>query len=372
MRFLLIASFPDSLFKFRGALIFAIQASGLEVHVAAPDLPVGNLVRKELEEKGVVVHDVRIQRTGTNVVADLFTTWHLWRLMRCVKPEYVLSYSIKPVIYGSIAAWLAGVPRRFALVTGLGYSFQVEGRLLALQMLVQLLYKFSLRLVDEVFFQNPDDRLLFLQRDLLKPSTRTCVVNGSGVDIINFGVVPLPFGPPCFLMCSRLLGNKGVREFAQAARRIRLVHSQVRCLLVGWIDINPDAISKHELDVWISDGTFEFFGHLDDVRPAIALSCVCVLPSYREGTPRSVLEAMAMGRAVITTDVPGCRETVMHGDNGLLVPVKSVDALEQAMLKFVEDESLSVRMGKRSRQIAEEKYDVHKVNAAMLKEMGIV
>ena len=162
-----------------------------------------------------------------------------------------------------------------------------------------------------------------------------------------------------------------MREYAQAARRVRAVHPAVRCVLVGWIDSNPNSIAQAELDTWINEGSVEFLGRLADVRPAIADSSVYVLPSYREGTPRTVLEAMAMGRAVITTDAPGCRETVVDGDNGFLVPVKSVDELEQAMLKFINDPALALRMGQRSRQVAEDKYDVHKVNAVMLREMGI-
>lgn len=141
--------------------------------------------------------------------------------------------------------------------------------------------------------------------------------------------------------------------------------------LVGWIDQNPDAIAPSELKSWVGTGAVEYLGRLSDVRPAIAEASVYVLPSYREGTPRTVLEAMAMGRAIITTDAPGCRETVIDGENGFLVPVKSVDALVEAMTRFIEDPALAVRMGKRSREIAEEKYDVHKVNAVMLKEMGI-
>ena len=172
-------------------------------------------------------------------------------------------------------------------------------------------------------------------------------------------------------MIGRLLGDKGVREFAEAARKIKALHPEVRFNVVGWIDSNPDAIAQSELDAWVADGTLEFLGKLDDVRPAIAACTVYVLPSYREGTPRTVLEAMAMGRPIITTDAPGCRETVIDGDNGFLVPVQSVDALVDAMLKFIEDPALAPRMGRRSRQIAEDKYDVHKVNAVMLREMGI-
>ena len=372
MKFLLIAGLAESLINFRGALITALQARGMQVHVVAPDLPATSLIRLKLQAVGVVVHEVGMRRTGTNPATDMLTLWRLWRLMRLMRPEYVLSYTIKPVIYGSLAAWLAGIPQRFALVTGLGYAFQGEGQRDTLQALVQRLYKFALRRVRTVFFQNPDDETLFRQRALLTPEARSCVVNGSGVDVADFNVMPLPSGPPCFLLIARLLGDKGVREYAQAASRIRTAYPEVRCLLVGWIDTNPNAIAQDELDGWVANGTLDFLGHLDDVRPAIALCSVYVLPSYREGTPRTVLEAMAMGRAVITTDAPGCRETVVHSDNGFLVPVKSVDALEQAMLKFVENKSFSERMGKRSREIAEAKYDVHKVNAAMLREMGIV
>ena len=375
MKFLLIASLAESLVNFRGPLIAALQARGLQVHVAAPDLPLHSALRQQLQSSGVVVHEVPLRRTGMNPVADAQTLWSLWRLMRRVRPDYTLGYTIKPVIYGSLAAWLARVPRRFALVTGLGYAFQQQaqpGGGSRLQALAQRLYRAALAQVQTVFFQNPDDQALFHQRGILAAGADTCVVNGSGVDVGAFTVKPLPPGPPCFLLIARLLGDKGVREYAQAARSIRSVYPDVRCQLVGWIDTNPDAIAQHELDAWVADGTLEFLGRLSDVRPAIAACSVYVLPSYREGTPRTVLEAMAMGRAVITTDAPGCRETVVEGDNGFMVPVKSANALEQAMLRFVQDRTLAVRMGQRARQMAEDKYDVHKVNAVMLREMGIV
>ena len=371
VKFLLIAGFADSLLNFRGSLIEKLQSLGLQVHVAAPAFPKTNAVRRTLEARGVIVHEISVHRTSKNPINELASFFSLWRLMRSVQPKFVLSYTVKPVIYGSTAAWLCGVPKRFALITGLGYVFQRRGQRGILLLVVQWLYTLALKHVHIVFFHNVDDEALFRRRSLVNIRARACVINGSGVDIAEFNVVPLPLGPPCFLCIARLLGDKGVREYAEAARRIRTIYSGVRFLLVGWIDSNPDAIRQYELDAWVADGTLDFLGRLDDVRPAIALSSVYVLPSYGEGTPRTVLEAMAMGRAVITTDAPGCRETVVQGDNGLLVPVKSVEALEQAMLKFVEDKSLSLRMGKRSRQIAEAKYDVYKVNAVMLKEMGI-
>lgn len=370
-KFLLIASLSESLLNFRGPLIAALQARGLQVHVAAPDLPVEDVTRLQLKALGLTVHNTRMRRTGVNPLWDLGTLFSLWLLMRRLRPHYVMGYTIKPVIYATLAAWLAGVPRRFALVTGLGYAFQGEGQRGGLRALVQRLYAIALSRVDKVFFQNPDDEALFRQRGILAVGTPSCVVNGSGVDVGSFTVAPLPLGPPRFLLMARLLGDKGVREYAQAARRIRAVHPGVRCALVGWIDLNPNAITRAELETWVNEGGVEFMGRLSDVRPAIADSSVYVLPSYREGTPRTVLEAMAMGRAIITTDAPGCRETVVDGDNGFLVPVKSVDALEQAMLKFINDPALAARMGQRGRQVAEEKYDVHKVNAVMLREMGI-
>lgn len=371
MRFLLIASLAESLVNFRGPLIAALQAKGVEVCVAAPDLPAASATCAVLESRGVTVHSVPMVRTGTNPIADLRTLLALWRLMRRVRPDVVMGYTIKPVIYGSLAAWLADVPRRFALITGLGYTFQGDGHRGPLRSLVKRLYSLALSRVDLVFFQNPDDHTLFLQRGILSRSTRSFVVNGSGVDVSNFSATLLPHGHTRFLLIARLLGDKGVREYAEAARILRRANPEVTCALVGWLDSNPDAIRQSELDGWIADGSIEFLGRLDDVRPAIANCSVYVLPSYREGTPRTVLEAMAMGRPVITTDAPGCRETVVNGDNGYLVPVRSIDELVSAMQRFIDDPGLTSRMGGRARQIAEEKYDVHKVNASMLTRMGI-
>ena len=371
MKFLLIASFPESLLNFRGPLISALQAKGLQVHVAAPDVPLGAEVRMKLEMQGLVVHSIPLRRTGMNPLADLRTLLSLWRLMRSIRPVYVMGYTIKPVIYGSLAAWLARVPKRFALISGLGYAFQGKPQRGALRSLVQRLYALALCRANKVFFQNPDDEALFRNAGILASRIPTCVVNGSGVDVARYAVAPLPKYSVHFLLIARLLGDKGVREYAEAARRVRGRHPEVLCSLVGWIDSNPDAIAKAELDTWVTVGALEYLGHLSDVRPAIGASSVYVLPSYREGTPRTVLEAMAMGRAVITTDAPGCRETVVDGDNGFLIPVKSVDALERAMQCFIDDPVLAQRMGKRSRQRAENKYDVHKVNAVMLREMGI-
>ena len=370
MRTLFLASFAASIIRFRGDLIQAIQACDCELHVAAPGVSRCTESTRELLRMGVRLHDTDLRRNGTNAVADLAYVIRLWQLMRRVRPEVTLPYTIKPVIYGTLAAWLAGVPHRYALITGLGYAFTGE-RQSVLTRIVRVLYRFALGKAHKVFFQNPDDERLFRELRLLPSSVPSVVVNGSGVDVAAFAAQPLPSGPPVFLMIGRLLGDKGVREYAQAARTVKAIHPEARFQLVGWIDTNPDAIAPSELDAWIADGTLEFLGKLDDVRPAIAASTVYVLPSYREGTPRTVLEAMAMGRPIITTDAPGCRETVVNHDNGFLVPVQSVDALVGAMRRFIDDPTLAARMGARSRQMAEDKYDVHKVNDVMLREMGI-
>lgn len=379
MKFLIIASYPASILQFRGALIAAIKDAGFEVHIAAPDFGDYPDEHQALKYLGYQVHDIAMQRTGTNPKKDLKTIIELYRLMMKVKPDYVFGYTIKPVIYGSLAAKLARVPHIFALITGLGYAFngaeEVGYKKSNLQKVMHQLYAAALMTIDKVFFQNPDDQALFKKMGILKPSTPSTVVNGSGVNVSEYSVAPLPIenGTPVarFLLIARLLGAKGVREYAQAAAIIKSRYPSVQFDLVGWVDDNPDAIEQRELDAWIDDGLVNFLGKLNDVKPAIAGSSVYVLPSYREGTPRTVLEAMAMGRAVITTDAPGCRETVVDGHNGYLVPVKDVDALAAAMEKFITDPDLITNMGSAARQVAMEKFDVNAVNQMMLTEMGI-
>lgn len=371
-RFLLIAGSPNSLLNFRGHLLRALLKEGLEVHVAAPNLPANSVFRHKLEALGVQVHEVALKRVGLNPLADLATVYHLLFMMRRIKPHFSLGYTIKPVVYGNIAAWLAGVPRRFALITGLGYAFQGEaGQRSWLKYFVQGLYSTALGKAHKVFFQNPDDEALFQKLEIIKQCDgKTVVVNGSGIDLDSFAVTPLPEAIQ-FLLIARLLGDKGVREYVKAAAIVRQRQPNVRFGLVGWIDENPDAISEDELQDWIEAGNVYFYGRLEDVKPAIAQSSVYVLPSYGEGTPRTVLEAMAMGRPIITTDAPGCRETVVDANNGFLVPMKNVDELAAAMMKFIEQPELIARMGSCSRQLAEEKYDVIKVNEHMLKEMWV-
>ena len=380
MKFLMISSFLPSVLNLRGKLLEDIQNKGYEIHIVAPNLNESISDLKCLESRGYKVHEAFIQRTGTNPVADLRTLFSLYKLIRFIRPDYVLAYTIKPVIYGLLAARLAKTPYRFALIPGIGYAFQNLDQERTsrsfFQKAVHLLYKQALSHTNKVFFQNPDDYNLFNSLHLIGKSTLPVIVNGSGVHLDDFPLVELPRNnngdlKVSFLLIARLLGDKGIREYAEAAKIIRKSYPDIEFHLVGWIDTNPTAITQDELDRWIKDQTITFWGKLDDVRPVIAQSSVYVLPSYREGTPRTVLEAMSMGRAIITTDAPGCRETVVHGENGFLVEVKSVESLVDAMKQLIDKPELIEKMGRSSRKIVLNKYDVRLVNNHMIKEMGL-
>lgn len=379
MKFLMISSFLPSVLNFRGKLLEAIHHQSHEIHIIAPDLELFQPEMDKLKSLGYSVYSVEMQRTGTNPIADIKTLFEIYKITKKIKPDYVLSYTIKPVIYGTLAAYLAKVPNRFSLITGLGYAFQnvdSTSKRSTFQKIVHWLYKQALIRSSKVFFQNPDDLALFKQLNLLSNKVPAVVVNGSGVNVTDFEVVNLPRAVNgevrvSFLLIARLLQDKGIREYVEAAKLIKKEYPQIEFNLVGWIDENPTAIKQQELDSWIDGKIIKYWGKLSDVRPAIAESSIYVLPSYREGTPRTVLEAMSMGRAIITTDAPGCRETVERDGNGYLVEVKSVTSLEMAMRKFIQNPELTEIMGTRSREIALHKYDVHQVNHHMMTEMGI-
>ncbi|MFW2006902.1 glycosyltransferase family 4 protein [Acinetobacter baumannii] len=375
----MISSFLPSVLNFRGKLLEAIHHQGHEIHIIAPDLELFQSEMDKLKSLGYSVYAVEMQRTGTNPIADIKTLFEIYKITKKIKPDYVLSYTIKPVIYGMLAAYLAKVPNRFSLITGLGYAFQNidnTSKRSTFQKIVHWLYKQALIRSSKVFFQNPDDLALFQQLNLLSNKVPAVVVNGSGVNVTDFEVVSLPCAlngevKVSFLLIARLLQDKGIREYVEAAKLIKKEYPQIEYNLVGWIDENPTAIKQQELDSWIDEKIIKYWGKLSDVRPAISESSIYVLPSYREGTPRTVLEAMSMGRAIITTDAPGCRETVEHNGNGYLVEVKSVTSLEAAMRKFIQNPELAEIMGTRSREIALHKYDVDRVNHHMMTEMGI-
>lgn len=368
-----MASFAGSLVNFRGPLLAAMQCRGHCVHACAPGLLAEKNVRQWLEARGVTCHNVELRRTGINPFHDLVAFAKLVGLMRRVKPNVFLGYTIKPVIWGLLAARVTSVSQRVALVTGLGYAFTGanSGKRALIQRIVRRLYAWALAEAHLIFMQNPDDRNEFARIGLLPKGVVVEIVNGSGVDLGRFPLRPLPEGPPKFLLIARILGDKGIREYAAAAASLKRVWPDAEFHLVGGLDTNPDGISEKEVANWVRNGILIWHGTAEDVRPALANCHVYVLPSYREGTPRTVLEAMATGRPIITTDAPGCRETVINGENGFLIPPRDSRALAGAMERFLEDPSQIPTMGQRSYEIARQKYDVSKVNAAMLKAMGL-
>jgi glycosyltransferase involved in cell wall biosynthesis len=366
---MIIGGYAPSLLNFRGALIEALMGAGHDVVACAPGASERD--RNGLSHLGARYRDIPMARAGLNPLADLVTLRALSKAFDEECPDRVLAYTAKPVIYSCLASGRSAQHRVYAMITGLGYAFGQESlRQRTLGVLTRLLYKVALRRASGVLFQNPDDEALFVASGLLPSRTPRTVINGSGVDLVRYKREPLPIAP-VFLLLARLLRDKGIREYAEAASLIKSRHPAARFLLAGDIDANPMSISAAEMHTWTANGSIEYLGRLEDVRPAIAASAVYVLPSYREGTPRTVLEAMAMGRPIITTDAPGCRETVVDGLNGFLVAVKNAQALAEAMEKFIKNPALIPRMGQESLRMAREKYDVHKVNKVILEAMGL-
>jgi len=365
---MIVAGLGPSLVLFRGDLIKDWLQKNVNVVAAAP----GNDVETQLKAMGASYRSIPLNRTGLNPFRDLALFFKLKRLLKEEKPGYLFCYTAKPVIYGSLAALFNRQVRVFVMITGLGYAFVADSwKGLLLQKLVIYLYRIALSGSEKVFFQNPDDQEEFLKFKITRRE-KMALINGSGVNTSYFSPVPLPEKQICFLMIARLLREKGVTEYIEAAEIVKQRHPEVRFVLIGWsFEENPSAIGQDQVKKWKQEGNVEIYGETNDVRPYISDSSVYVLPSYREGTPRTVLEAMSMGRPIITTDVPGCRETVIEGRNGYLVPVKDVSALVEAMEKFILKPELLNHMGIESRKLAEQKYDVHKVNRVINKEMGI-
>ncbi|MBN2021475.1 MAG: glycosyltransferase family 4 protein [Pirellulales bacterium] len=398
---LIVGALAPSLVNFRGPLIQALRARGLTVYAAANGRDAG--VEAQLASWGVQYFPIHVARAGMNPLADALTLFDLFRIMRRVRPDMVLAYTIKPVVYAALAARLAGVRSVYSLITGLGYTFMdgTSPRQRLAGRLARLLYGVSLSRSRRVFFQNPDDAATFVDAGLVA-SDRVVAVNGSGVDLDHFPFVGLDHAsgsqgggetrrktnsPVRFLLIARLLRDKGIREYVAAARIVKCRYPWAEFHLIGPFDSNPAGLQPDEVRQWQNEGTIRYHGPQSDVRPFLRDCHVYVLPSYREGTPRTVLEAMATGRAVITTDAPGCRETVRHeapwladeerresdrlkiGENGILVPVKDADALAAAMEYCIENPEQIALMGRAGRRYAEERYDVRQVNAVMLREM---
>ena len=368
-KIVVLASWSESLLNFRGQLLARLVERGHFVTACAPQRD--DAVIAGLDAIGVRFETIDLHRTGMNPLHDAATLRAINATLSRLKPDILLSYTIKPVIYGSLAANKTGVKHICSIITGLGFAFGNETpRQKLANFAVKRLYKRSLSSNSKVFFQNPDDLKLFLDQCLIAPE-QAVLINGSGVDLDYFRAEPLPEEPFSFLLIARLLKEKGVMEYAEAARILRESYPDVKFRLLGPFDGNPSAIRENLIDRWQEEGLIEYLGKTDDVRPAISASSVYVLPSYREGTPRSVLEAMATGRAIVTTDVAGCRETVIEGENGFLVPPRDPFGLAAAMRRFIDEPWLAMSMGLRSRVIAEQKYDVHEVNKVILENLDL-
>ncbi len=363
-KLLILASYAPSLVNFRGPLIQTLVQRGWEVVACAPEQDAA--VVQKLADWGVRFRQVPIERTGMNIRKDLACLRTLTQVFREERPDKLFAYTIKPAIYGTLAAAKAGVRGRYVMITGLGSTFETGGIAKAvLSRLVAFLYRRAMRKANRIIIQNPDDRADLL-RFGIGTESQFGMVNGSGVDCEQFRQVPVPTGPIRFLCISRLIGDKGVREYAGAAKIVKAEFPEVCFDLVGPLDGNPSAISEAEVTEWNASGFLTWHGPSNDVRPFIEACSVYVLPSYREGTPRTVLEALAMGRAVITTDAPGCRETIVNDEQGFLVPVRDVAALAAAMHNFIEHPHLVGEFAARARLRATEKYDVVKVNAQII------
>lgn len=371
MKVLVIGAYTKSLITFRGHMLRIFYVKGHEVIAIAPDS--NEEVETTLAEWGVQYVNVFFKRVGSCPIQDMQSLWALYTTIKRIKPDLVFSYTIKPVIYGSIAASWAGVPKIYSMITGLGWTFNsapgIKGKLLR-RMVIQL-YKISAKRNNALIFQNPDDQNLFIQLGIVKPG-KTHRIYGSGVDLSHYSYSTPPLDPVRFLFIGRLIKEKGLLEFVEACRILKSQYPDIQCDVLGRLDTNPGGITTECLTAYSEAEIVKFHGQQEDVRPFLEQASVFVLPSYYgEGTPRTALEAMATGRPLIMGDSPGCRETVKGGENGFLVPVRNPAALAVLMEKFITNPDFITPMGQKSRQIAEEKYDVHKVNQDIIKILGL-
>ncbi|MDG5471362.1 glycosyltransferase family 4 protein [Jeotgalibacillus sp. ET6] len=368
MKIVVLSSHTSSLFWFRMDMMKSFLSKGHTV-IAVGSEP-ESAWKAKFQEFDIDYRQLPVERNGLNPLNDLKTFKSLYEFMKKEKPDKVFAYQAKTIVYGSIAAKLNGISEVYPLVAGLGSVFRGNGvKNEMIKNIMKLQYRVACMFSKKIFFQNHDDKNEFLKNGLVKEN-KTVIINGSGVDLSKFKYEELP-EEPSFLFIGRLIKDKGIMEYLEACNKIKLKYPRVRCLLVGPYDSNPSAITKEELKPYIDDKTIEYFGEQDDVRPFITQCSTFILPSYHEGTPKTVLEAMAMGRSIITTEAPGCRETVVDGVNGYLVKVKSVNELEDRMEKLINNKQRSYSMGQESAKIAIEKYDVKKVNQTIIQTMGI-
>lgn len=369
----LIGGIPRSLTNFRGDFISACVAAGHRVTAMSGHASDEQISR--IKALGADFTPYPVERNGLNPFADLNTLLILIKRLRALHPDVVIAYTIKPVIWSGIALRLLFFKGSFfGLITGLGYAFRektLSGKVLA--RMVSGLYRSALRSARGVIFQNTMSKDVFLEKGIATEDL--ChIVEGSGVNLEYFHQMPMQEedGAPVFLLVARLLREKGIPEFVQAARIVKKTFPSAKFRLLGPRDPSPAGISLEEVERWHDAGFIDYLGRTDDVRPFLAGCHVFVLPSYYgEGLSRSILEAMAVGRPILTTDNPGCRETVIEGENGFIVPRGDAEALSERMVWFCENPARWSDMGKRSRVIAEERYDVNKINRQLMALTGL-
>lgn len=368
MKIAVLSSHTPSLFRFRADMMTAFRKLGYDV------LAVGNEEEEawtgKFSELGIRYRQARIQRNGLNPLKDLQTFFSLRKILKEEHPDKIFTYQAKTIIYGGIAAASLKITEVYPLIAGVGSVFLYDSfKMKLIRTFLKAEYRFAMRRSPKVFFQNTDDVEIFEKNKIISAS-KVVLLNGSGVNLEIFKAqeLPEPFG---FLCISRLIKDKGIVEYLEAAKSLKEKYPSVRCMLVGPYDTNPSALKPEELQPYIDSGVIEYFGEQSDVRPYLAQCNVFVLPSYREGTPKAVLEAMASFKAIITTDAPGCKETVEDGINGYLVPVRDVGRLVACMEKLLNDPEKVRSMASEGRRLAEEKFDVNSVNAAIIGAMGL-
>lgn len=372
-RVAIVTSIAYSVANFRGPLILDMIARGCEVFALAPDYD--DAIRARVRALGAQPVDIALDRTGMRPLHDAIDTLRLAKTLRGLRADVVFNYFAKPVIFGTLAAKITGIPRRYALIAGLGYVFTPGGAPLPLRRrvlkgTVSFLYRLSLRFVDRVFFQNQEDLDQFVSAGIVDRAK--CIrLKGTGVDLAKLSPSTPPTQPMTFLLMARLLREKGIEEFVAAARILKPEFPDARFVLLGGPDPNPGGLSTAQVAAWQEEGVIVWPGHVDDVQPWLHDSSVYVLPSWREGAPRSTQEAMAIGRAVVTTDTTGCRETVVDGVNGYLVPLRDPISLATAMRRFLDDPTRVLEFGHASRTLAEQRFDVKDINRRMLAAMRI-
>jgi glycosyltransferase involved in cell wall biosynthesis len=337
---------------------------GYQVHIAT-GLTDG---LDELQRNGLVVHPLAMNRSSVSLGNAWLTVVQLWKIFRVLRPDVVHLVTIKPVLIGGLVARLAGVPAVVAAVSGLGFVFVAKGaKASARRWLVGGLYRLALGHQNQkVIFQNLDDQAS-LARLVHLNDRKVVMIRGSGVDLTQYSVTPTPPGPAVVVLAARLMADKGVLEFVHAARLLKERGCNARFVLVGAVDLaNPTSFTDEEVLGWVQNGLVEWWGHRTDMPQVLAAAQLVVLPSYREGLPKLLIEAQACGRAVITTDVAGCRDAIEPGITGVLVPVRNAVALAHAMEVLINDPLRCKLMGKAGRTLAEKAFDVRQVVASHL------